>query len=185
MDTRFIADPHLFDIDSKDWRKELNMSLEDYAEFFVDKWNFHTSTEDLVLLAGDIGVYCERTIRTLERLNGDIVLVLGNHDVSWGNNVYIKRFRHVCTEAELGKLIYVKHIPEFTDQQIAQYSYLIHGHHHRYDMPNMYRKLEQYAKNSKQLNCGADLNYHHPCTLPELITNKEQLLYKYMERGLL
>ena len=64
MGLRFIADLHLYDKYSLDWRDYLNMSLDEYANYLVDNWNFFCHEDDVILVAGDIGHYCERTIST-------------------------------------------------------------------------------------------------------------------------
>lgn len=186
MGLRFIADLHLYDKYSLDWRDYLNMSLDEYANYLVDNWNFFCHEDDVILVAGDIGHYCERTISTLRKLKGNLVLVVGNHDVEWGNYIYTCGvFKGIHEIATLFDDIYIKHIPEFSDIEMHKYRYLIHGHHHRYDMPNMSMKLNQYARNGKRLNCAADMNNNRPCTLQELILNKEVSLERYREMGLI
>lgn len=186
MDYKFIADTHLYDDYSLEWRDYLHMSLDDYAEMLVDNWNYFTHDEDIVLLDGDIGHYCERTLRTLRRLKGTLILVVGNHDSDWGTEIYhCGIFKGIHVQVTLNSDVHVQHKPEFSDAMIQRYKYLIHGHHHRYDMPNMQMKLSQYANNGKQLNCAADLNNHRPCTLQELILNKEINLDRYRDIGLL
>ena len=114
------------------------------------------------------------------------MLVVGNHDVEWGNYIYTCGvFKGIHEIASLFDDIYIKHIPEFNDIEMHKYRYLIHGHHHRYDMPNMSMKLSQYARNGKRLNCAADMNNNRPCTLQELILNKEVSLERYREMGLI
>lgn len=183
MCLRFIADTHLYDKYSLDWR---DTSLDDFAESLVDNWNFFCHDDDVILLAGDIGFYCERTLSTLRKLKGNIVLVTGNHDLDWGSNIYTCGiFKGIHNVAEVSSGVYVKHIPTFDARELSTYKYLIHGHHHRYDMPNMSMKLSQYARNGKRLNCAVDMNNQRPCTLQELILNKELLLERYKEMGLL
>lgn len=185
MATRYISDLHLYDKDSLEWRSELDMSLDQYAMFFMEQWNFYTDSNDIVIVDGDLGTYCYRTTEVLKRLKGRKVLVLGNHDITWGNNVYNPElFCGTHSYINSGG-IYITHIPDIPDSIRNGVAYIIHGHHHRYDMPNMQLKLKQYARDVHRYNCAADLNNHRPCTLQELMLNKELLLENYMERGLL
>jgi calcineurin-like phosphoesterase family protein len=145
-------------------------------------WNNFTNPDDIVIIAGDIGHYCPRTVDVLKKLNGTKILVIGNHDIIWGNNLYTCGcFQGIHTVIDT-KDLYVEHIPEHL-QGIKKYH--IHGHHHRYDMPGMQHTLKLYAADPYRLNCAADLNNNRPCTLQELILNKEVMLDKFQEIGLL
>lgn len=181
MQYKYISDLHLFDITSTDWRPQFP-ELEDYASYLVDSWNAFTEPDDVVIIDGDIGHFCPYTIETLKKLNGIKILVIGNHDITWGSNLYnCGVFSGVHNSIEQNG-IYIQHIPE---EYHGSCQFYIHGHHHRYDMPGMYNKLRQYAADTYRLNCAADMNNHHPCTLQELILNKEVNLDRYRSMGIL
>lgn len=183
--TKYISDLHLYDIDSLEWRDRLNMGLDQYAAFLIDQWNYFTDPDDLVIIVGDVGHYCCKTLEVLKRLKGTKVLVLGNHDVSWGRAAYdASIFKGTHTSITYNN-IYIKHVPEIPDSIRSEVTYIVHGHHHRYDMPNMQLKLSQYARDIYRYNCAADMNNHHPCTLQELMLNKEIVLEKCREIGIL
>lgn len=180
-----IADSHLFDNYSADWRQELNMDCEQYANFFVRNWNTFTDPGDVIIHVGDVGAYCEQTVNALKQLHGTILLVLGNHDsewVSYAQSGYI--FKGIHEYIKLDN-VFIQHIPIFDSSIREEVTYLVHGHHHRYDVPNMRNTLRDYARDVHRLNCAADMNNHKPCTLQELILNKELLLDNYQERGIL
>lgn len=182
MAVRYIADLHLYDVSSLDWRTAYQ-TLDGYASTLVTKWNECTDPGDLVFIVGDIGHCCKLTIDTLTKLNGIKILVKGNHDVEWGNKLYTCGvFAGIHTIVDSNG-IHIQHIPGI--YQGTVFPYFVHGHHHRYDVPNMRLELRKYAADTHRLNAAADLNYHHPCTLQELILNKEVLLDKYREMNLL
>lgn len=181
MDFRYIADLHLYDLDSLGWRPEFP-TLDAYAENLIESWNAFTDPNDVVILNGDIGQYCPRTISVLKELKGTKILVLGNHDIAWGNAVYSCGVFDGVHNCIASNNIYVQHIPE---QIHMYYTYFIHGHHHRYDTPGMLPALQAYVRDTCRLNCAADLNNHRPCTIQELIVNKECCLEKYRKMGLI
>lgn len=185
MATKFIADLHLYDVDSLEWRSELNMNLDQYATYLLENWNTFTDEDDLVIIAGDLGTYCTRTIEVLKRLKGKKILVRGNHDISWGGHAYDPSLFLGTHDYIMHNGIYITHIPEISESIREDVTYIVHGHHHRYDMPNMQIKLKQYARDIHRYNCAADLNNHKPCTLQELIVNKELILERAMDKGLL
>lgn len=180
MQYKYISDLHLFDPTSFDWRD--GMPVMDYACLLVDSWNAFTDPDDVVIVVGDIGHPCPYTIKTLQKLNGKKILVLGNHDLSWGPELYTCGVFSGIYESIEQNNIYINHIPE---DYHGNCQFYVHGHHHRYDMPGMYKKLQRYAANTYQLNCAADMNNNRPCTLQELILNKELNLERYREMGIL
>lgn len=181
MQYKYISDLHLFDVYSLDWRDNFP-TLEAYAMCLIENWNAFTEPDDVVILVGDVGHYCPKTLEVLRRLKGTIILVKGNHDVVWGSDLYTcGLFKGIHDEINSTGL-FVKHIP---DEPQGLSKYYIHGHHHRYDMPGMLGALKLYAGDVYRLNCAADLNNHRPCTIQELILNKELMIEDFRERGLL
>lgn len=182
MQLRYIADTHLYDTYSLEWRPEFS-NLDLYAMHLIDSWNAFTAKDDVTIMVGDVGQFCKRTVEVLKRLNGRIILVIGNHDISWGRNMYTCGvFAGIHDSIDTGT-VYIQHKPTEGTNSVSKY--FVHGHHHRYDMPGMQNKLIRYANDVYRFNCSADLNNHRPCTLQELMLNKELLLEKYKERGIL
>lgn len=172
---RFISDLHLYDMYSMDWRK---VPLDVYANTLVENWNTTVSPEDLTIIVGDIGHYCPKSVNTLKSLNGRKILVLGNHDVEWGNEVYrCGVFSGVHNSVHLSG-IDITHIP---DESCIKSRYYIHGHHHDYKHYTMLYALKTYARDTYRLNCASDLIGNKPCTLQELVLQKELLLDKMSE----
>lgn len=172
---------HLFDVSSIEWRPQFP-DVYRYADYLIRSWNQFTVPDDIVFLVGDIGHYCNRTLEVLRELNGHKLLILGNHDVEWGDNVYsCGIFTGVYSAFDLEN-IHIQHIPEDIDMN---YSWYIHGHHHRYDAPGMFKALQQYAVDTYRLNCSADINNHRPCNIQELLLNKEVMLDDMRTKGIL
>ena len=181
MQYKYISDLHLYDMDSIDWRPEFQ-NLDKYAIHLIDNWNAFTNPDDIVIIVGDIGHKCPRTVEVLKRLKGKKILVLGNHDYIWGSYLYTCGVFDGIHEKLCYNDIHIQHIPDSLTRDCKFY---IHGHHHRYDMSGMQNALQLYANDTYRLNCAADLNNNKPCTIQELLLNKELLLDSYREKGLL
>lgn len=180
MSYKYISDLHLYDPGSLEWRPQYP-TLSGYVDALVDTWNTFTEPDDIVIIVGDVGTYCPKTLDAIRQLNGRLVLCVGNHDRSWGIELWhCGLFQGIHEDIMLDNVM-IEHLPS----KAPEGSYFIHGHHHRYDMPGMYNALASYARDTYRLNCAADLNNNQPCTLQELILNKEILLDKYKEKGLL
>lgn len=171
MDIRYIADTHLFYAESLQWRKG---SLDDYANELVINYNGSVTDDTEVRWVGDIGEYCNQTIEVLKELRGRKVLVLGNHDANWPADVLSTLFSKVYDHIQTSNL-WIQHIPpELTNPDC----YVIHGHHHEYDSPSMVLHRNSYLHDRTRYNCAADLNGNRPCTLMQLMINKETLKEK-------
>lgn len=181
MSVKYISDLHLYDIDSIDWRPQFN-NLDSFAMLLLDKWNAFTLPSDTVIVVGDIGTPCTRTINVLSKLNGNKILVKGNHDIIWGRELYTCGiFSGIYDNITIDNL-YITHIPENVPHNTG---YIIHGHHHRYDTPNMSKVLMQYVADTYRLNCCADLVDLRPRTLQDLALCKEILIDSYINKGII
>lgn len=159
------------------------MNIDQYASMFIDNWNSVCDVDTVTIIAGDIGRYCPKTLTCLQQLNGIKILVIGNHDVSWGSELYNAKYFAGTHEFIKDGGVYIQHTPCNIDMNGV--NYFIHGHHHRYDVSGMQQELRRYARDVYRLNCAADLIGHTPRTLQELIFQKELLLEQYKEKGLL
>lgn len=167
---RFIADIHAYDVYSQDWRKT---SLEAYASKLKENWNRVVSSNDVTIVVGDIGHYCPKTIQLYKELAGKKILVMGNHDVEWGRDLYTCGIFSGIHQMINLEGIDVIHIP---DEITYKTHYYIHGHHHYYNTYTMRQKLQAYVKDTFRLNCASDLIGDTPRTLTELVLQKELLL---------
>ena len=178
MQYKYIADLHLFDPDSLDWRT--HMTLDSYANLLVSNWNSIITPADFIFIVGDVGNYCQQTLDVLHSLKGTKILIIGNHDESWGNYLYsCKAFQGIYSSIDTEDM-YVTHIPPKTR---SQSKVTIHGHHHDYFTSGMMVTLREYAADTYRYNCAADLIGNKPCTLQELILHKELLLDKAKDKG--
>lgn len=172
MQYRYISDLHLYDIYSMEWRGKFG-SFDNYALNLINTWNSNVSKDDVVIVVGDIGYYCEKTVKVLNSLRGTKVLIIGNHDLAWGKNLYTCNIFSGIHHTYDCNGIHLEHTPNGNRGNCQWY---IHGHHHRYDMPGMTKVFKEYFYDTYRLNCSADLLDNKPCTLQELIIRKELLI---------
>lgn len=174
MQYRYISDLHLYHNYSIDWRPQFK-DLDAFAENLIATWNATVANDDIVFIVGDVGAYTDRTKEVLQSLKGTKILIVGNHDAYWCQRQYSGNlFQGIHNSFDLGS-IHIEHIP---DEEVIHNSYYIHGHHHIYDTPGMYKALKKYQCDTYRLNCCTDLVGHKPVTLQELILSKELLLDK-------
>lgn len=99
---------------------------EEMDEFMIKAWNERVRPNDKVYHLGDV-VISRKSLSILSRLNGDKVLIRGNHDI-FKLEDYNEYFRDVRGYHVMNGLI-LSHIPVHTDS-LARFGCSIHGHLH-------------------------------------------------------
>lgn len=99
---------------------------EEMDEFMVRAWNERVRPQDKVYHLGDV-VINRKCLSTLSRLNGDKVLIKGNHDI-FKLEDYTQYFRDVRGYHVMNGLI-LSHVPVHTDS-LARFGANLHGHLH-------------------------------------------------------
>jgi calcineurin-like phosphoesterase family protein len=95
-------------------------------EFMVQAWNERVKPNDKVYHLGDV-VINRRCLPTLARLNGDKVLIRGNHDI-FKDDEYRQYFRELRAYHVMNGMI-LSHIPVH-EASLARFGTNIHGHLH-------------------------------------------------------
>ncbi len=101
-------------------------SAEEMDEFMIKAWNERVKPNDKVYHLGDV-VISRKFLSVLGRLNGDKVLIRGNHDI-FKLEDYTQHFRDVRGYHVMNGLI-LSHVPVHTDS-LARFGANIHGHLH-------------------------------------------------------
>ena len=99
---------------------------EEMDEFMIRAWNERVRPNDKVYHLGDV-VINRRALVTLGRLNGDKVLIRGNHDI-FKDDEYRKYFRELRAYHVMNGMI-LSHIPIHT-ASLGRFGVNIHGHLH-------------------------------------------------------
>jgi calcineurin-like phosphoesterase family protein len=95
-------------------------------EEMVRRWNERVKPTDKVYHLGDV-VINRRALPTLARLNGDKVLIRGNHDI-FRDDEYREYFRELRAYHVMNGMI-LSHIPVHADS-LGRLGVNIHGHLH-------------------------------------------------------
>lgn len=137
-------------------------SYEEMDEAMVDLWNQTVGPNDKVYHLGDV-VINRRALKIMERLNGDKVLIKGNHDI-FKLKEYVEYFRDIRAYHVMNGLI-LSHIPVH-ESQLQRFGTNIHGHTHAN------RVLDESG--------NIDVRYH--CVCVEQTDFKPILFEQVMER---
>jgi calcineurin-like phosphoesterase family protein len=101
-------------------------SSEEMDEFMVKAWNDTVRPNDKVYHLGDV-VINRKALNIMYRLNGDKVLIKGNHDI-FKLEDYTPHFRDIRGYHVMNKMI-LSHIPVHPESK-GRFSANIHGHLH-------------------------------------------------------
>ena len=99
---------------------------EEMDEEMVKRWNETVKPTDKVYHLGDV-VINRKALKTLARLNGDKVLIRGNHDI-FRDDEYRMYFRELRAYHVMNGMI-LSHIPIHTES-LGRFGVNIHGHLH-------------------------------------------------------
>lgn len=131
---------------------------EEMDEELVKRWNERVSKNDKVYHLGDV-VIARKSLAVLDRLNGDKVLIKGNHDI-FKLNDYTKYFRDIRGYHVMSGLI-LSHVPIHRDS-IERFGCNVHGHLH-------YRRVLINGEiDSKYFNVSVECIDYAPILLEDL-----------------
>ena len=139
-------------------------STEEMDETMVDNWNRVVRPQDKVYHLGDIAMSKRPLHAIMPRLNGEKVLIKGNHDIE-KISCYLQYFKDVRGSHLLDRLA-LTHIPMHS-ASLLRWRGNIHGHLHNYTV-----KKAAYIK-----SCGT-IMYHDQENDPKyLCVSVEQINY--------
>jgi calcineurin-like phosphoesterase family protein len=101
-------------------------SADEMDEFMVKAWNERVRPKDKVYHLGDVAI-ARKSLGVLRRLNGDKVLIRGNHDI-YKLNDYTEHFRDIRSYHVMNGLI-LSHVPVH-EASLGRFGCNIHGHLH-------------------------------------------------------
>ena len=181
--TYFIADAHLGHAGIIPYCGRPFSSASEQDALIIQNWNETVGAEDDVYIIGDLMVPTERgPAYYLEKLNGRLHLLIGNHDEEW----YDERYRHYFIEVADaltvdfdGKATYLCHYPTPDFEGDLH----IYGHMHANDKDGDFRRLV--AAGRFALNAAVELNGYRPVTVAQMIESNARFVQELREKGLL
>lgn len=155
----FTSDPHFYHKRVIEYSKRPFSSVEDMNEKLIERWNSKVRPKDPVWLLGDV-IFggASKLAPIAERLNGEIHVVLGNHDPF---RLMANTFTSVQFYKELrfeNQHLVLMHYPIESWNSMHHGSIHLHGHTHG---------------NSKltynRMDVGLDANNWYPVSLEEVL----------------
>lgn len=132
-------------------------NADDMDEEMIRRWNDRVRPNDKVYHLGDV-VINRRALPTLARLNGDKVLIRGNHDI-FRDDEYRKYFRELRAYHVMNGMI-LSHIPIHSDS-LGRFGTNIHGHLHASRVMKEAESLMEFIKRGTRK--WIDPRYHCVC----------------------
>lgn len=161
--TWFIADTHFGHENMFKMRREAKIggfscsTLEEMNQMLIDNWNSRVKEKDFVVVVGDFVWKPKEFLSIVSKLNGQKILVTGNHDTRdvkksdvWLDvkNILHLRLGETSNCPKKDKLdFYCCHYPIRDWNGRYHGSYHIYGHTHIFDM-----------EDSRAFNVGVDVN---------------------------
>ena len=147
-------------------------NVEQMNETLIDNWNQVVGKDDIVFHLGDfcLGGAAEWT-KLLDRLNGKIYLILGNHDLKNFRQGFIQRFEHVALQMFITvdkQKMYLSHYPFLCFEGGYKDVWQLFGHvHTRKNNTGIDAERLQYLYPT-QYDVGVDNNNFKPVSFEEV-----------------
>ena len=155
MSAYVFSDPHFH---HENMAKHRGFSCaEEMNELIVKNWNNTVSKRDAVFLLGDITME-KNNYAILDRLNGLINVVLGNHDERQHVKYLLEHVNSVAGMIDYKDKCILTHCPVHPSQLEFRYSWNIHGHVH-----------ENSISDERYVNVCAEVIDYRPKLLMNLI----------------
>jgi len=149
---------------------------EEMDEYMVKAWNERVKPTDKVYHLGDV-VINRKSLKTLERLNGDKVLIRGNHDI-FSDDDYRQYFREIRAYHVMNGMI-LSHIPIHSDS-LGRFGTNIHGHLHA----NRVRKARGVDARTGEVLYGDEIDTRYHCVCVEM-TDFAPILFEDVQKRIL
>lgn len=168
-------------------------TTEEMNEGLIERWNAKVGKNDIIFHLGDFawGGF-EKWKSILERLNGRIVLIMGNHDDKNLSELTKPYFEHITHQMKIvvgDRPIYLNHYPFLCFGGAYRNVWQLYGHVHsvhednpRYGSGPDYPRLKYLMAN--QYDVGVDLNNFEPINFFEVETRiNEQINHKENDKN--
>lgn len=151
-------------------------TIEDMDDTIINNWNNVVKNGDTVYIVGDFACKTDDIEKYLERLKGNKILIIGNHDSKIVNDLSLhKYFANIVPYLEIHsnmKNITLFHYPmlEWKSSRkvdLNKLGYLIFGHIHN----SIKTEYEYLTSLPNALNAGVDINNFTPVTFEQLVEN--------------
>ena len=160
-------------------------SVQDMNETLVKNWNETVLDSDIVYVLGDffLGQDFDYIKKTIEKLHGNIHLILGNHDTSAKQKIYLTMPKILSCEyatiiTHKKRQFYLSHYPTMTaDLQTNpdKAIYNLFGHTHSKD--------KFYTDSPYNYNVAVDANDNRPVSIDNIFTSIQDKVKENSVKG--
>ena len=166
----YISDMHLFHEDVLKSSDRPYETIQDMHNDILIKWNKKVSRNDIVHIIGDVSSpknQCDvkKVVDFLKLLNGNKILIIGNHDRESIKNYEFRKcfieIKEYARKRDGNRNVILFHCPlESWEGQKKGYIHL-HGHTHK----------DKISEIENRYNVGVDVRDFEPRTIDELVNN--------------
>lgn len=163
----FISDTHFNHSNIIKYCNRPFNNIEDMNNTIISNWNNTISKDDIVYHLGDFSLSSDEEIKNIfNKLNGNIILIRGNHDrrsVKFYESIGFKVLTNAPIILDEYKLM-LSHVP-LPDTKMKDGYINLHGHIHNKKISQDYP--ENYSEN-KHINLSVDVTNFKPISLDEI-----------------
>ena len=174
----YIADCHFYhDRMCREMDKRGFSGFEEMNEHMIIRWNEKATNKDDVYIIGDFCIAKdEAATKILNRLNGKLHLLIGNHDSFLEDKSFDRSlFRSIDNYKEIndnGRKVILSHYPVFCykgqyrrDKYGRPYTYMLYGHVHDTQDEKLVNSFIMQTRNTRALSRHADTPEPIPCNM--------------------
>lgn len=153
------------------WKERGFVSVQEMNEAIVERHNKVVTQEDTIFILGDVMLGGSTNISGLDylkRMNGNKIIIAGNHDTDKRIQLYeeLNIPVYYAQRLKYGKYhFYLSHYPTITanydEKTLKQCTLNLYGHTHQKD--------KFYNNNPTMFHCGVDSNDCYPISIESII----------------
>lgn len=159
----FISDTHFYHSNIIKYCDRPFNNINEMNETIINNWNNIVNKQDTIYHLGDFCLSSDDEIKNIfNRLNGNIILIRGNHDrkpVKFYEEIGFKVLTHAPIILDEYKLM-LSHVP-LPDSKIKKGYINLHGHIHN-------KKISDDYSEKKHINLSVDVTNYKPISLDEI-----------------
>lgn len=170
----FTSDPHYGHENILKYCHRPFSSIEEHDEELIRLWNETVPEDGIVFILGDIGFCSETYLKTiLNRLNGKIYWIIGNHDWRRITPGIMNRFECITQQIVItvdNKLVYLNHFPFLCYPDSDRHPvYQFFGHVHSGPLSGSSDISRLVHLNKRQYDVGVDNNEYKPISFQDIM----------------
>lgn len=170
----FTSDPHYGHENILKYCHRPFSSIEEHDEELIRLWNETVPEDGIVFILGDIGFCSETYLKTiLNRLNGKIYWIIGNHDWRRITPGIMNRFECITQQMVItvdNKLVYLNHFPFLCYPNSDRHPvYQFFGHVHSGPLSGSSDISRLVHLNKRQYDVGVDNNEYKPISFQDIM----------------